>query len=140
MESFRHELPDWFKWDPPPKAETTTTESPDEDVNFNVFRDDANMQYLDESYINLHKEEIRRPPKESIKAGFIRTGPDTRLPAVGAVSFVVLSEAFESGTLRLTCMASIYNLYAARSELVFDMEQPEVSPRLLGVRNSAIGK
>lgn len=139
METLLHELPTWFKWDPPPKAETTTTEQPDDDVNFNIFHDEGNIQYLDESYINLHKEEIRRPPKESLKPTFERTGPDNRLPSVGDVSFVVRNEAFERGSLRLTCIASIYNLYAARAELIFDMEQPEVAS-VLGVRNRAVGK
>lgn len=139
MESFVHEIPDWFKWDPPPKSETTTTEQPEDDINFNIFHDDSNVQYLDESYINLHKEEIRRPPKEDMKAVFERSGPDNRLPSVGEVLFVVRHEAFERGSLRLTCIASIYNLYAARAELIFDMEQPEVAS-VLGVRNSAIGK
>lgn len=134
-----HELPDWFKWDPPPKSETTTTENPEDEVNFNVFQDEGNIQYLDESYINLHKEEIRRPSKESTKPVYERSGPDNRLPSVGEVSFVVRSEAFERGTLRLTCIASIYNLYAARAELIFDMEQPEVAS-VLGVRNSSAGK
>lgn len=139
MDSLIHELPSWFKWDPPPKAETTTTEQPEDDVNFNIFHDEGNIQYLDESYINLHKEEIRRPSKESLKPAFERTGPDNRLPSVGEVSFVVRNEAFERGSLRLTCIASIYNLYAARAELIFDMEQPEVAS-VLGVRNRAVGK
>lgn len=138
MNSLRHELPDWFKWDLPPRPDTTTTEAPEDDVNFSVLRDDANLQYLDESYINLHKEEIRRPPKESVQK-LERIGADARLPAVGTVSFVVHSEAFEGRSLRLTCVASIYNLYVGRDELVFDMEQPEVSP-VLGVRNGAPGK
>ncbi|CAH4019394.1 uncharacterized protein LOC123707741 [Pieris brassicae] len=130
MEFFVHELPEWFKWDPPTKAETTTTQLPDEDFNIN----DENVQYLDESYINLHKEEIRRPPKET---KFDRSGPDNRMPSVGEVLFVVRHAAFEGGSLRLTCIASIYNLYAARAELIFDMEQPEVAS-VLGVRNNAI--
>ncbi|XP_059062146.1 uncharacterized protein LOC131854971 [Achroia grisella] len=137
MESLVHELPNWFKWDPPPKSEVTTTEQPEDDVNFNIFHDESNMQYLDESYINLHKEEIRRPPKESPKVSFERIEPDNRLPSVSEVSFVVRNEAFERGSLRLTCIASIYNLYAARSELIFDVEQPEVAS-VLGVRNSAV--
>ncbi|CAH2107444.1 unnamed protein product [Euphydryas editha] len=136
MESFVHELPDWFKWDPPPKSETTTTEQPEDDINFNIFHDESNIQYLDESYISLHKEEIRRPPKEDTKIVFERSGPDNRLPSVGEVLFVVRNEAFVRGSLRLTCIASIYNLYAARAELIFDMEQPEVAS-VLGVRNSA---
>lgn len=139
LESLVHELPEWFKWDLPPKAETTTTEQAEDDLNFNIFHDESNMQYLDESYINLHKEEIRRPPKESPKLVFERTGPDTRLVSVGDVAFVVRNEAFERGSLRLTCIASIYNLYAARAELIFDMEQPEVAS-VLGVRNCAIGE
>lgn len=139
MESFVHDLPHWFKWDPPPKSETTTTEQPEDDINFNIFHDESNIQYLDESYISLHKEEIRRPPKEEPKIVFERSGPDNRLPSVGEVLFVVRNEAFVRGSLRLTCIASIYNLYAARSELIFDMEQPEVAS-VLGVRNSAIGK
>lgn len=139
MEMFVHELPVWFKWDPPVKPETTTTEMPDDDVNFNIFHDESNIQYLDETYINLHKEEIRRPPKENVKVEFERTGPDNRLVSVGEVSFVVRSDAFERGSLRLTCIASVYNLYAARAELIFDMEQPEVAS-VLGVRNSAGGK
>lgn len=139
MDSFVHDLPDWFKWDPPPKAETTTTDLPDDDVNFNIFHDESNIQYLDESYINIHKEEIRRPRKDSVKPVFERTGPDNRLVSVGDVSFVVRNEAFERGSLRLTCIASIYNLYAARAELIFDMEQPEVAS-VLGVRNSAVGE
>nr|XP_037874862.1 uncharacterized protein LOC101745057 [Bombyx mori] len=130
-----HMLPAWFKWDPPPKVETTTTDAPDQDFNF--FHDDSNLQYLDESYINLHKEEIRRPPKENSKVTYERTGPDYRLPTVSELSFVVQNEAFERGSLRLTCIASIYNLYASRSELIFDMEQPEVAS-VLGVRNSAL--
>ncbi|CAG4937385.1 unnamed protein product [Colias eurytheme] len=138
MESFAHELPDWFKWDPPAKSETTTTEPPDEDINFNVFNDDNNVQYLDETYINLHKEDIRRPPKENVKQVFERSGPDNRMPSVGEVLFVVRHETFEGGSLRLTCIASIYNLYAARAELIFDMEQPEVAS-VLGVRNNAKG-
>ncbi|XP_060801151.1 uncharacterized protein LOC106139030 [Amyelois transitella] len=137
IESMVNELPNWFKWDPPPKAETTTTDLPEDDLNFNIFHDDSNVQYLDESYINLHKEEIRRPQKESPKLVFERTGPDNRLPTVGEVSFVVRNEAFERGSLRLTCIASIYNLHAARAELIFDMEQPEVAS-VLGVRNSAV--
>lgn len=128
-----HELPMWFKWDPLSKIETTTTELPENDLNF--FQEDGNLQYLDESYINLHKEEIRRPSKESLKT-FERTDPDNRLPSVGEVSFIVRNEAFDRGSLRLTCIASIYNLYAARSELIFYMEQPEVAS-VLGVRNSA---
>ncbi|KAJ0179960.1 hypothetical protein K1T71_004551 [Dendrolimus kikuchii] len=136
IESTIHELPSWFKWDPPAKSETTTTEQPDDEANFNIFHDEGNIQYLDESYINLHKEEIRRPPKENLKLNFERTEPDNRLPAVGEVSFVVRNEAFERGSLRLTCIASIYNLYAARDELIFDMEQPEVAS-VLGVRNSS---
>lgn len=132
-----HTLPDWFKWDPPPKPETTTTDSPEDD-NF-AFHDDNNIQYLDESYISIHKEEIRRPRKESLKPAFERTGPDNRLPSVGEVTFVVRNEAFERRSLRLICIASIYNLYAARTELIFDMEQPEVAS-VLGVRNSAVGK
>lgn len=139
MESLLHEVPDWFKWDPQMKADTTTTEQPEDDINFNIFSDESNIQYLDESYINLHKEEIRRPSKESIKPVYERTGPDNRLPSVGEVLFVVRHEAFERGSLRLTCIASIYNLYAARAELIFDMEQPEVAS-VLGVRNDAIGK
>ncbi|KAI8428627.1 hypothetical protein MSG28_007363 [Choristoneura fumiferana] len=135
LESLVHELPEWFKWDLPPKAETTTEQA--EDENFNIFHDESNIQYLDESYINLHKEEIRRAPKESPKLVFERTGPDTRLVSVGEVAFVVRNEAFERGSLRLTCIASIYNLYAARAELIFDMEQPEVAS-VLGVRNCAI--
>lgn len=111
----------------------------EDDLNFNVFHDENNMQYLDESYINIHKEEIRRPPKESAKVEFERTGPDNRMPSVGEVLFVVRHDAFERGSLRLTCIASIYNLYAARAELIFDMEQPEVAS-VLGVRNSAEGK
>ncbi|XP_050342664.1 uncharacterized protein LOC126768533 [Nymphalis io] len=138
MDSFVHELPDWFKWDPPSKSETTTTEQPDDDINFNIFHDESNIQYLDESYISLHKEEIRRPQKEDKKIVFERSGPDNRLPSVGEVLFVVRNEAFIRGSLRLTCIASIYNLYAARAELIFDMEQPEVAS-VLGVRNSAIG-
>lgn len=130
-------LPAWFKWDPPPKVETTTTDAPDQDFNF--FHEDSNLQYLDESYINLHKEEIRRPPKDNSKVTYERTGPDYRLPTVSELSFVVQNEAFERGSLRLTCIASIYNLYASRSELIFDMEQPEVAS-VLGVRNSALGK
>nr|XP_032511249.1 uncharacterized protein LOC116765766 [Danaus plexippus plexippus] len=137
MESLLHEVPDWFKWDPQMKADTTTTEQPEDDINFNIFSDESNIQYLDESYINLHKEEIRRPSKESIKPVYERTGPDNRLPSVGEVLFVVRHEAFERGSLRLTCIASIYNLYAARAELIFDMEQPEVAS-VLGVRNDAI--
>lgn len=133
MESFVHEIPDWFKWDPPTKADTTTTQLPDED--FHIFNEES-VQYLDESYINSHKEEIRRPPKE-IK--FERSGPDNRMPSVGEVLFVVRHESFEGGSLRLMCIASIYNLYAARSELIFDMEQPEVAS-VLGVRNNAIGE
>lgn len=139
MDSFVHELPEGFKWDPPPRAETTTTELPDDDVNFNIFHDESNIQYLDESYINMHKEEIRRPRKENVKPVFERTGPDNRLVSVGDVAFVVRNEAFERGSLRLTCIASIYNLYAARAELIFDMEQPEVAS-VLGVRNSAVGE
>ncbi|XP_063378845.1 uncharacterized protein LOC134665790 [Cydia fagiglandana] len=135
LDSLVHELPEWFKWDLPPKPETTTTEQA-EDENFNIFHDEGNIQYLDESYINLHKEEIRRPPKENPKPVFERTGPDNRLVSVGEVSFVVRNEAFERGSLRLTCIASIYNLYAARAELIFDMEQPEVAS-VLGVRNGA---
>ncbi|VVC92834.1 unnamed protein product, partial [Leptidea sinapis] len=135
MDSFVHELPDWFKWDPPLKSDTTTTELP-EDLNLNIFHDDNNIQYLDETYINLHKEEIRRPPKESLRQVIERTGADDRLPSVGEVVFVVRHEAFERGTLRLTCIASIYNLYSGRSELIFDIEQPEVAS-VLGVRNSA---
>ncbi|XP_049865954.1 uncharacterized protein LOC126366757 [Pectinophora gossypiella] len=136
MDSFGHVLPDWFKWDPPPKADTTTTESP-EDESFNIFHDDSNIQYLDESYINIHKEEIRRPRKESLKPVYERSGPDNRLPSVGEVTFVVRTEAFDRGSLRLTCIASIYNLHASRAELIFDMEQPEVAS-VLGVRNSAV--
>lgn len=139
MESYVHELPQWFKWDPPPKAETTTTEMPEDDLGFNIFHDDSNIQYLDETYINMHKEEIRRPPKESLKPVFERTEPDNRLPSVGEVTFVVRNEAFQGNSLRLTCIASIYNLYAARSELIFDIEPPEVAS-VLGVRNSAVGK
>ncbi|KAG7299390.1 hypothetical protein JYU34_016337 [Plutella xylostella] len=133
MDSFGNELPDWFKWDPPPKPDTTTTEAVED---FNIFHDDSNMQYLDESYVNVHKEEIRRPPKETAKVE--RTGPDTRLPSVGAVSFVVDGGAFVRGSLRLTCVARVHNVWAARAELVFDMEQPEVAS-VLGVRNHAIG-
>ncbi|KAG6448551.1 uncharacterized protein LOC115442510 [Manduca sexta] len=136
MDDVVHKLPAWFKWDPPPKMETTTTDLPDSEFNF--FHEDSNIQYLDESYINLHKEEIRRPQKESLKPTYERTEPDNRLPSVGEVSFVVRNEAFERGSLRLTCIASIYNLYAARSELIFDMEQPEVAS-VLGVRNSSVG-
>lgn len=139
MVLFGHELPVWFKWDPLPKLETTTMEIAEDDLNFNVFHDENNMQYLDESYLNIHKEEIRRPPKESAKVEFERTGPDNRMPSVGEVLFVVRHDAFERGSLRLTCIASIYNLYAARAELIFDMEQPEVAS-VLGVRNSAEGK
>ncbi|KAJ2946920.1 hypothetical protein O0L34_g16261 [Tuta absoluta] len=135
MDSFVHVLPDWFKWDPPPKSETTTTEFPEDDT-INIFHDDSNLQYLDETYINIHKEEIRRPRKELIPV-LERTGPDDRLPSVGEVNFVVRTSAFERGSLRLTCIASIYNLYAQRSELVFDMEQPEVAS-VLGVRNGAV--
>lgn len=134
---FGHELPEWFKWDPPMKVETSTTEQPyEDDLNFNIFHDDTNVQYLDESYVNLHKEEIQRPPKDT--SVFERTGPDYRLPSVGDVSFIVHNDAFEKGSLRVTCIASIYNLYAARAELVFDMEQPEVAS-VLGVRNGAVG-
>ncbi|CAB3242845.1 unnamed protein product [Arctia plantaginis] len=136
MESLFHELPSWFKWDPPPKPEATTTEQPDDDMMFNIFHDEGNIQYLDESYINQHKEEIRRPPKDISKPSFERTGPDNRLPSIGEVSFVVRNEAFERGSLRLTCIANIYNLYSARAELIFDMEQPEVAS-VLGVRNRA---
>lgn len=139
MELFGHELPVWFKWDPPPKPETTTTEMPEDDLNFNVFHDESNMQYLDESYINIHKEEIRRPQKENAKVEWERTGPDNRQISVGEVLFVVRQDAFERGSLRLTCIASLYNLYAARAELIFDMEQPEVAS-VLGVRNSAEGE
>lgn len=134
-----HELPEWFKWDPPPKSETTTPEMTEDDINFNIFHDESNIQYLDETYISLHKEEIRRPPKEDMKVGFERSGPDNRLASVGEVLFVVRHEAFKRGSLRLTCIASIYNLYAARAELIFDMEQPEVAS-VLGVRNSAVGE
>lgn len=136
IDSISHEIPSWFKWESPPKLETTTTEQPDEETNFNIFHDDGNIQYLDESYINLHKEEIRRPSKENFKLIFERVEPDNRSPTVGEVSFVVRNEAFERGSLRLTCISSIYNLYAARDELVFDMEQPEVAS-VLGVRNGA---
>lgn len=140
MDSFGHQLPDWFKWDPPVKTETTTTEQPQEDeLNLNIFHDDNNMQYLDMSYVNLHREEIQKPTKNSVNAVFERTGPDYRMPSIGDVSFVVHNDAFERGSLRVTCIASIYNLYAARSELVFDMEQPEVAS-VLGVRNGAVGK
>ncbi|XP_014363518.2 uncharacterized protein LOC106714909 [Papilio machaon] len=136
IESITHELPPWFKWDAPLKSESTTTERSDDEMNFNVFHDEENLQYLDETYINLHKEEIRRPSKESLKQIFERTGPDNRTPTVGVVSFVVRTEAFERGSLRLTCIANIYNLYAARTELIFDMEQPEVAS-VLGVRNKS---
>lgn len=139
IDSSMNEIPSWFKWDIAPKSESTTTEQPDDETNFNIFHDEGNIQYLDESYINLHKEEIRRPPKENLKLNFERTEPDNRLPAVGEVSFVVRNEAFERGSLRLTCIASIYNLYAARDELIFDMEQPEVAS-VLGVRNSTPSK
>lgn len=85
--------------------------------------------------MNTHEEVIRRPAKE-IGRVYERTGPDTRQVSVAQVAFLVNSGSFERGVLRLTCVASIYNLYAARAELVFDMEQPEVAS-VLGVRNSA---
>ncbi|CAG5039936.1 unnamed protein product [Parnassius apollo] len=137
-ESITHTLPQWFKWDPPPKFESTTTERPEDEINFNVFHDEDNTQYLDETYINLHKEEIRRTSKESLKTVYERIGPDSRLPTVGVVLISVRTEAFERGSLRLTCIANIYNLYAARTELIFDMEQPEVAS-VLGVRNGITG-
>lgn len=139
MESFTHELLDGFKWDPPPKAESTTTDLPEDDLGLNIFHEENNIQYLDESYINIHKEEIRRPRKENFKPVFERTGPDNRLPSVATVAFQVENKAYQGGSLRLTCIASIYNLYAARAELIFDMEQPEVAS-VLGVRNDAVGK
>lgn len=139
MESFTHELLEGFKWDPPTKAESTTTELPEDDLSLNIFHEENNIQYLDESYINIHKEEIRRPRKENFKPVFERTGPDNRLPSVATVAFQVENKAYQGGSLRLTCIASIYNLYAARAELIFDMEQPEVAS-VLGVRNDAVGK
>ncbi|CAH2075229.1 unnamed protein product, partial [Iphiclides podalirius] len=134
VESITHELPQWFKWDPLIKIESTTTERSEDEVNLNVFHDEENPEYLDETYINLHREEIRRPRNENLKPIFERTAPDNRTPTVGVVSIVVRTEAFERGSLRLTCIANIYNLYSARAELIFDMEQPEVAS-VLGVRN-----
>lgn len=121
------------------KIDSTTTERPEDEINLNIFHDDENLQYLDETYINLHRGEIRRPSNDNIKPVFERTGPDNRTPTVGVVSFLVRTQAFERGSLRLTCIANIYNLYAARAELIFDMEQPEVAS-VLGVRNKGTGE
>ncbi|GBP02001.1 hypothetical protein EVAR_67360_1 [Eumeta japonica] len=136
METFGQELPEGFKWEPLARTETTTAE-PEDELGLHVFHDDENVQYLDETYINMHKEEIRRPQKE------VATTPalphsEHRLPSVATTTFLVHSEAFQKGSLRLTCVASIYNLYVARAEILFDMEQPEVAS-VLGVRNNALG-
>lgn len=139
MESFTHELQEGFKWDPPPKAETTTTELPEDELSLNTFHEENNIQYFDESYVNIHKEEIRRPRKENLKPDFERTGPDNRLPSVATVALRVENKAYQGGSLRLTCIATIYNLHSARADLIFDMEQPEVAS-VLGVRNNAVGK